>query len=601
MNSAYSNPLVSVIMPIYNCKQYLEESIISILSQSFSNFEFIIIDDGSTDSSSEIINSFQDHRIRVFKFQKNIGIVDALNFGIEHSRGKYIMRMDGDDISHKDRMEAQVEYLEKHPEIDILGTWFMYLDNGEICKTPVTEYECLANMILGTVVGHPTMMLRKKSIDQHRIRYRKEYQFAEDYYFLYESIISNLKIQNIPHVLFYYRRHNGQISNTNSFQQIKLTKKIQLLCFHHLFNYSTLDFDPYFKALFEFDNETQIDYSYLYSLTPILISNLHDKRISKLVSEIIYEYLLKRNPVFRNENNELPFSFLTYLIFKSKLCHLQKIKEANIIRNVLLLYIFKIRYKILEIDSKIKKFIKILNRVNSFISNKISFKQFLFPNTIPIFINSYNRFYYLKNLINKLEQLNYKNIVIIDNNSTYQPLLNYYKTLPYEILYLSENQGHKAFWNTGLHKKYFNSFYVYTDPDIEPIGLCDKKFMRNFLNNLIRYPHIDKIGFGIITDDIPQEYKFKKEVLFSEKKYLNYPINSKLFYSKIDTTFALYSPGYDLYNKGESFYTSLRTSGKYRIRHLPWYELETENNEEYLHYYRTANESASWLWKEKSL
>ncbi|MGB1216791.1 MAG: glycosyltransferase family 2 protein, partial [Saprospiraceae bacterium] len=115
-------PIVSVIMPVYNGGTYLHTAIQSILHQKFSDFEFIIINDGSSDNSLEIIESFEDKRIKCISFEQNQGIVAALNKGVESSKGKYIARMDADDISHPERLGKQVDFLEKRTEIGIVGT-----------------------------------------------------------------------------------------------------------------------------------------------------------------------------------------------------------------------------------------------------------------------------------------------------------------------------------------------------------------------------------------------------------------------------------------------------------------------------------------------
>ncbi|MBA7555263.1 Undecaprenyl-phosphate 4-deoxy-4-formamido-L-arabinose transferase [subsurface metagenome] len=121
------NPYISVIMPCYNGAQYLREAIESILNQTFHDFEFVIINDGSTDASQEIIDSFNDDRMLVIQ-QKNMGITKSLNKGLEMARGEYIARQDADDISFPDRFEKQVAYLDAHPEVAVLGGAIIRID-----------------------------------------------------------------------------------------------------------------------------------------------------------------------------------------------------------------------------------------------------------------------------------------------------------------------------------------------------------------------------------------------------------------------------------------------------------------------------------------
>ena len=115
-------PKISVIMPAYNAEQYISEAIESILGQTFADFEFIIIDDGSSDSTSGIIASYKDSRIRYFRNEKNLGIVGALNRGLALAAGEYIARMDADDISLPERFQTQCAYMEKHPDVGVCGT-----------------------------------------------------------------------------------------------------------------------------------------------------------------------------------------------------------------------------------------------------------------------------------------------------------------------------------------------------------------------------------------------------------------------------------------------------------------------------------------------
>ena len=117
-------PMISVIMPVYNAQQYLREAIDSVLDQTFSDFEFIIFDDGSTHESLKIIQSYQDLRIRLISGKGNRKLVPPLNEAMQMAKGKYLARMDSDDISLSNRFEEQVAFMEKNPDIDVCGTFF---------------------------------------------------------------------------------------------------------------------------------------------------------------------------------------------------------------------------------------------------------------------------------------------------------------------------------------------------------------------------------------------------------------------------------------------------------------------------------------------
>ena len=192
-------------------------------------------------------------------------------------------------------------------------------------------------------------------------------------------------------------------------------------------------------------------------------------------------------------------------------------------------------------------------------------------NSIPIFIISYNRLEYLDKMINRLEQMGKKNIVIIDNASTYAPLLEYYKKISYKVIRLKENGGHMVFWNNSVFEKYRRRFYIVSDPDIVPIDECPEDFIEYFFKYLEKYPFVRKVGFSLKIDDIPEKSIFRDELLKWEKKY-NKPLveKGKLYYADIDTTFALYVPDQLVYS--QPFCRAFRTSYPYQARHLPWYK-----------------------------
>ena len=130
---------LSVVMPTYNCGEYIHFAVSSILKQSFKRFEFIIVDDGSTDNTEEIANSFKDSRIRYFKLEHK-GFVDSANFGISEASSDWIASMDADDIALPERFEKQVDYLNKNPELSFTSCWYAVFSgnkNSYIVRTPV--------------------------------------------------------------------------------------------------------------------------------------------------------------------------------------------------------------------------------------------------------------------------------------------------------------------------------------------------------------------------------------------------------------------------------------------------------------------------------
>jgi hypothetical protein len=212
------------------------------------------------------------------------------------------------------------------------------------------------------------------------------------------------------------------------------------------------------------------------------------------------------------------------------------------------------------------------------------------PKNIPIIINNFNRLGYLSELINWLERAGMTNIIILDNASTYPPLLKYYKTCPHRIIYLGRNAGYMALWESDVFEEFRNDFYVYTDPDVVPTEDCPNDFMDVFLKILAANADVKKVGFSLKIDDLPDFYERKAEVLAMETKYWKRKRSTMAYDAPIDTTFALYRPK----AFGDHRRKALRTFPPYIARHLPWY-IDSQNlPEEEIFYKKIASDSNSW-------
>jgi len=217
-------PQVTVLMPVYNAEKYLREAIESILNQTFTDFEFLIINDGSTDSSKEISLSYSDSRIRYVENEKNLGIIDTLNKGIDLAKGEYIARMDADDISLSERLQKQVAFMNKNQDIDICGSQIKII-GAEIYSNYAINNDDIRIMLLeNNHLAHPTVIVRKHKIKQ--VKY-SNYKAAEDYK-LWIEMAKYSKLANIDKPLLHYRYHQNQISNIDNEIQIKITNKIRI-------------------------------------------------------------------------------------------------------------------------------------------------------------------------------------------------------------------------------------------------------------------------------------------------------------------------------------------------------------------------------------
>ena len=211
--------------------------------------------------------------------------------------------------------------------------------------------------------------------------------------------------------------------------------------------------------------------------------------------------------------------------------------------------------------------------------------------SIPIIINNFNRLDTLKQLIQSLESRGYRNIIILDNGSTYPPLLDYYQNLPFRVVHLGKNVGYMALWESGIYKEFRRSFYVYTDSDVVIDSQCPDDFMHHFMDILRRYPYCMKVGFGIRIDDLPDHYKEKESVIAWEKQFWKNEVEPDLYKAGIDTTFALYRP----YCKGgTSAHFVVRTGFPYVIKHLPWYQDTANLTEEEMYYISHTKKATFW-------
>ena len=205
-----SKPLVSVVMPVYNGERYLRQAIDSILAQTFNDFEFIVVDNGSTDHSLAIVRSYEDSRIRIFE-ESQRGIVAALNKGLHEARGQYVARMDADDISIPERLAKQVDYMHLHPDVVLAGANALVID----AKGDPTEHRLLLPsaseqlallLCMSNYFVHGSTMIRHDALEAVG-GYRKEFVTAEDYD-LWLRLREVGRVANVPELLYMLRVHD---------------------------------------------------------------------------------------------------------------------------------------------------------------------------------------------------------------------------------------------------------------------------------------------------------------------------------------------------------------------------------------------------------
>lgn len=205
-------PIVSVIMSAYNAEKFIANSIESILNQTLQEFELIIIDDASTDSTLKIIESYTDSRIIVLKNDFNKGQSTNLNKAIDMTRGKYVAKADADDICMPNRLEVQVKYLEEHPDISLISSYMNSFGDEIVQFRPLLHDDDIRiRLLFKSVLPHPGFMMRLSDINKANIRYNNQFKYAQDYDFQARAS-DQLKLAVIPRVLIKYRIHGEQIS-----------------------------------------------------------------------------------------------------------------------------------------------------------------------------------------------------------------------------------------------------------------------------------------------------------------------------------------------------------------------------------------------------
>jgi glycosyltransferase involved in cell wall biosynthesis len=200
------NPLVSVIIPVYNVQDYVMQCLQSIINQTYSNLEIWIVNDASTDHTEEIISYIKDSRIQIINNDCNLGLAESVNRSISESTGKYIARMDADDVALPTRIERQVDYLERNPDVDILGTAMQSFGYSRYTHYfPSSHDRCKAQLLFNVCFGHPTVMMRSEIFSNKGNLYRSELRQYSEEYELWCRLVDDYKFCNLPDVLLRYR------------------------------------------------------------------------------------------------------------------------------------------------------------------------------------------------------------------------------------------------------------------------------------------------------------------------------------------------------------------------------------------------------------
>lgn len=220
-------PLLTVLMPVYNGEVFLREAIDSVLSQTYSNFVFLIINDGSTDQTESIVLSYDDDRIRYVKNEENLKLIKTLNKGLSLVETKYVARMDADDICEPMRFERQIEYMEANPQVGLLGTWCRTIGDKmpSVIRYEASHEQICFKQLYQIQIVHPSCIMRTSVLKSMDVWYDNDFLHAEDYE-LFTRMSHLTRLANIPEVLHLYRKHENAVSVLHNKEQEENSYKV---------------------------------------------------------------------------------------------------------------------------------------------------------------------------------------------------------------------------------------------------------------------------------------------------------------------------------------------------------------------------------------
>lgn len=508
---------LSVITINYNNADGLEKTIKSIINQHFFDFEYLIIDGGSTDGSVDIINRYSE-RINYWISEPDTGVYNAMNKGIRQAKGEYLLFINSGDTLYNSKVLNDVFSYSFDSDL-VYGDLHRLFPNGETDIIKMPDYVGIDNMMQATLT-HPTTFIKRELFDKYGL-YREDLKIVSDWaFFLRLIVFANTSRAHLPIVI----------------------------------------------ASFDMDGMSSHNSS--------LVQEEREKVINESFSYELYEM------------------YYTYGSYKK--FYMSKIFKLLRSYKKFFFNAFSLQFWFNYIHEK---------RIHSLIwcFNKTVRKQKRDVLSIPILIINYNRLSVLKELVLFLKNRNHKKIVIIDNNSTYLPLLEYYDAIKEYVTVerLDKNYGHLVLWkNKDLYQKYASGYYIVTDSDIIPNENLPQDYISQLIKVLDKYNDINKVGFALKIDDIPDSFKQKEEVLRWEAKFWQNNIGGTLYKSDIDTTFALYPPCFK-YTSLAFFYNGIRIAGNFTAKHMGWY-VDPENfSDEELFYFKTSNSSNSWKLDDK--
>lgn len=229
MTPAAIAPALSVVVPTYNAARYVREALASVLAQDFEDFELLVVDDGSSDGTAAVLQEIAaDPRVRLLRNERNTGLIATLHRAYGECRAPLIARMDSDDLCAPTRLRRQVEFLQAHPDVAIVGGAIRFFGNvaPNVFRFPLAHEDIRPAMLFYCPLAHPALMFRRELFDQGLLRYDDAFRHAEDYH-LWSRLLLKARAANLPDVVLDYRLHPQQVSSGSSGQQYAASLRVR--------------------------------------------------------------------------------------------------------------------------------------------------------------------------------------------------------------------------------------------------------------------------------------------------------------------------------------------------------------------------------------
>jgi len=294
-----ARPLVTVFIPLYNAENYIKETLASILNQTYQNLEILLVDDGSIDRSIQIVKSFDDERIRLIQNGENKGIPYTRNIGLAEAKGKYLAVMDSDDLAYLTRIEKQVEYMEQHPDIDVLGSFYETF-GGKVNRVIEEEFyfpeEIKIALLFFSPIANPSSIIRLETVKQHHIRYNQRYFVSQDYD-MWVQLSKVGKLYILPEILLKYRTGHLNITKKSKTKKAEQRRAIIHSIHEDVLTHYGFQLTPEelaaFNAFFT-DNPVIVGWEVFEKIPDVLVKMVQQNRRKSMFTESLFETMIQK-------------------------------------------------------------------------------------------------------------------------------------------------------------------------------------------------------------------------------------------------------------------------------------------------------------------